>query len=177
MIANTVLHSAKLNTLRQIIESLQHRSPNSRRPFAKMNISADLNLKPLPEWSFHIFNGNIDEFWWEDFIDINVVDASSYEFVKNQGIWPLNILYASGNRDSGYRIYGSINSSNFVDRDINGDEDRIELRITTHDTDPSGGATDTIGIPVYFELLYSFDSCFNRQLRHVIKFLMSNALL
>lgn len=147
----------------EIIESLQHRNPNSTRPFANMLIHAELNKVDLPDWAYRSYHLFSNEYWWTDYTDINVVNMSSYEYVKSNGLWPLRVNYSSGDRNSGYKIVGK-NISNFFDKQEDNDEDTIQLRILNFATDPGGGGSDTKGIPTYFDLLYFFEFHFYRKL-------------
>lgn len=133
------------------LELNSQRSLNNSCPYAEMSLEASMDRNPVPNWAIWTIHSRTKG-WWADTIIVNAVKPSNYDVVKSLGQWPLRTKYATGKKDSGFRIYGYLNATNFIDNQKNREGDSITMRLFSFDADPND-LTTTRGITEYFELL------------------------
>lgn len=67
------------------------RHENSSRPFATIRYTATVDNEALPEWAFNRSSARVDKHLLQDYLDVNIVSARNYEYVKKHGGWPLSV--------------------------------------------------------------------------------------
>lgn len=127
------------------------RNLNNSFPFAEMSYKATIDKNSVPDWAIsHIHDRSQN--WLIDAVMVNAVAPANYEIAKSLGEWPLRVHYATGKKESGFKIYGSLNTSNFIGNQPNREGDRIKVAILSFDSD-TNDLMNTYGVPEYFELL------------------------